>query len=165
MEQFFLQKTTELKREKDFLERTLKVKIIIKKNMITVVGEAVDEYEALRVLEAMSFGFSARTAAMIVDEDTDFEIIHIKDHTRRKNLELVKGRLIGTHGKTKNTIEQIADCELRIKGSDVAVIAPAEEMQYVVTAITNIIKGTKQQNSYKYLERINTKRKKELPRF
>jgi ribosomal RNA assembly protein len=159
METIYLQKTNELKREKEFLEYALKVAIKIRGKKISVEGDALDEYEAIKVLEAMNYGFSARTAALIIGGEFVFREIPIKEHTRRKNLELVRGRLIGTHGKTKNTLEQISGSVIRIKDNTVAVIAPAEEISYITTAITNILKGTKQQNSYKFLERINTKRK------
>lgn len=159
VETIFMQKTAELRREKEFLEHSLKVKIILIGRKVTIKGDALDEYEALTVLDAMNFGFPARDAALLKSQDFIFEKINIKDHTRRKNLDLVRGRLIGTHGKTKNTLEQIAGCEIKIKDNIVAVIAPAEESEYIVTAITNIIRGTKQTNAYKFLERINTKQK------
>jgi len=152
-------KTAELKREKKFLEDKLNVSIRLVGKKITVEGDSLNEYDAIRVLEAMNYGFSARTAASIIDEAMAFEIIHLKEHARGRNLSIVRSRLIGTHGKTRKTIEEIANCEIKIREGDVAIIAYAEDMQYIITAIVNIIKGSKQQNLYKYLERINTQRK------
>ena len=159
-EEIYCERLTELKREKNFLEKNLKVKITIKRKKIIIKGEPLDEYEALMVLDAINLGFSARKSCSLKDEDMIFERLNIKDHTRRKNLEIVRGRLIGTHGKTKETIEKICNCEIKIKGNIVGIIAPAESIEYITTAITNLIRGTKQTNIYKYLERINTQRKK-----
>jgi ribosomal RNA assembly protein len=158
--EIFCQRITELKREKKYLERTLNLKINIKGRKVTIQGDTLDEYEAEMVLDAISLGFSARTATLLKDPDFLYEKINIKDHTRRKNLELVRGRIIGTHGKTKKTIEQISGCAIVIKDNIVGVIGPAESMEYAITAITNILKGSKQTNAYKYLERINTSNKK-----
>jgi rRNA processing protein Krr1/Pno1 len=46
-----------------------------------------------------------------------------------------------------------------IKGNEVGLICPAEEIDYVITGMTNLIRGSKQANVYKFLERINTSRK------
>ena len=159
METIYSNRISEIKREKQFLENTLKCKIQIKGKRAIITGDSIGEYEAERVFDAINMGFSARTAALLIDENFAFEKIKIRDFTRRKNLELVKGRLIGTHGKTKNTLEQISDCEIKIKDNEIGIIGPAESISNALTGIKNIIKGTKQSNVYKYLERINTKRK------
>lgn len=159
METIFFDRLGELKRTKKELEKRLKVSIAIEGRRVTINGNAFEEFEALQVLEAMNFGFSAQTALMLKDEDIVFRVVHIKDFTRRKDLETVKARIIGTQGRTKRTIENLADCEVAIKGNEVGLICPAEEMDYVITGLTNLIRGSKQANVYKFLERINAARK------
>lgn len=160
METIFFDRLTELKRTHDELEKRLKVTITIEGKRVTIRGNTFEEYEALTILEAMNFGFSAQTALMLKDEDIVFRRIHIKDFTNRKDLETVKARIIGTQGRTKRTIENLANCEVMIKGNEVGLICPAEEIDYVITGMTNLIRGSKQANVYKFLERINTSRKK-----
>jgi len=162
METLYCKNLTELRREKKFLERIFKVKIEIKGRQIFVEGESLNEFEMEAVIDAMNLGFSARTAALIKEEDIVFEKLNIKDHTRRKNLEIVRGRLIGTHGKTKNTLEQISGCEIKIKDNIVGVIGEAESVADALVGIGNIIKGSKQTNVYKFLERINTGKKSRI---
>ena len=157
MEEIYCKNLAELKREKKFLENKLHIKIKIKGRIVILEGDPLDEYEALMILDAINLGFSAQNASLLTDPN---EKINIKDYTRRKNLKIVKGRLIGTHGKTKKTMEQISHCFIKIKGNTVAVIAPAEGIEYALTAIINIIRGSKQTNVYKYLERIKTEKKK-----
>lgn len=160
METIYFNRFAELKRERKFLERKLHVKIKIKGRRIELDGNPLDKYGACCVLEAINLGFSAQTASLIVSEDFVFERINIKDYTRRKDLKTVRGRIIGTHGKTKDTIEHISGCEVKIKENTIGVIGPAENIEYAVIGITNIIRGTKQTNVYKYLERINTGKNK-----
>jgi ribosomal RNA assembly protein len=159
METIFFDRLAELKRTHNELEKRLKVTITIEGKKVTIRGNTFEEYEALTILEAMNFGFSAQTALMLKDEDIVFRRIHIKDFTNRKDLETVKARIIGTQGRTKRTIENLANCEVMIKGNEVGLICPAEEIDYVITGMTNLIRGSKQANVYKFLERINTSRK------
>ncbi len=161
METIYTNRIAEIRREKKFLERKLNVEIQITGKKVIVEGSPLDEYEAMTVLEAINEGFSARTAILITSEDFVFEKINIKDFTRRKDMEVVRGRLIGTRGRTKRTIEQISGCEIKINDNTVSVIGPAENIQYAITAITNVIKGAKQSNVYKYLERINTEKRQD----
>ncbi len=160
MEKIFLEKPAEAKKEKRFLEKQLKVKISFENKFAVIEGEPVNEYEAIMVFEAINLGFSARTASLITDENFIFEKINMKDYTKRKNLDVVRGRMIGTHGKTKKTIEQISGSKIKIKDNTVAIIGPAESISNSITAITNIIRGSKQANMYRYLERINTEKRK-----
>lgn len=160
METIYCDCINRLKKERKFLEKKLKIKISLKRESVVIEGEPLDEYEANLVIEAMNLGFSTETACLLTDEEFLFEKINIKDYTRRKNLEVIRARLIGTHGKTKETIEQISGCKIKIKGNTIGIIGPADSMEYALTGITNIIKGTKQTNVYKYLEKINTQKRK-----
>ena len=159
METLYFDRLGELRRTKNELERRLKVSISIEGKKVTINGNAFEEFEALTVLEAMNFGFSAQTALMLKDDDTVFRIIPIKNFTRRKDLETVKARIIGTQGRTKRTIENLADCQVIVKGNEVGLICPAEEIDYVITGMTNLIRGSKQANVYKFLEKINAAKK------
>ncbi len=161
METLIFDNTSELRRERAFLEEKLKVKITIQGKKVTFEGESLDEYEATAVLEAINLGYSARIAILLIDEDFIFRKLNIKDFTRRKDLETVKARVIGTHGRTKRTMENLADCSIVIKNNDVGIIGPAAEVEYTITAMANLIRGSKQSNVYKFLERINTQKKKQ----
>ncbi len=159
METIFVERATEIIREKPFLEKELGVKIEVRGRKVTIDGPAVKEYEARIVIEATGFGFSARTALMLKDETYIFRIIRIKQITRKANLEPVRSRLIGTYGKTKHAIEAIADCKIVIRDNSVGIIGAAEEIEEATTAINNLIRGSKQANVYKFLEKMNRARK------
>ena len=162
MEILFCENLVELKKKRKFLEKKLNVKLNIKGKQITIEGSSLDEYEASLVIDAISLGFPATTALLLKEDDMVFEKFQIRDFTKRKSLKVIRGRIIGTHGKTKKTIEQIADCKIKIKRNTIGIIGPAESIEYARTGITNIIHGSKQTNVYKYLERIN--RQKNTPK-
>ena len=110
-------------------------------------------------MNAIGFGFSANRSILLKDPNYSFREITIKDFTTKKKLETVRARLIGKHGKTKETVEKISNSKIIIKDNCVGMIGLADEIEHAITAIVNIIKGSKQSNVYGYLERINrTKR-------
>lgn len=159
METFFCKRAREIEKEKEKLERKLGVKLTIKGKKITFEGQAFEEYEASTIFEAFNFGFPLDVALTLKDEDMTFKSLSIKDFTRRVDLETVKSRLIGTQGRTRRTLENIADCHIRIQDNEVGIIGSAAEVEYTITAITNLIRGSKQANVYRFLERINTQKK------
>jgi ribosomal RNA assembly protein len=162
METLYFKKIKELQKERLQLEKKLAVAITIQGKKVTIEGESIDEFEALIVLEAMQFGFSAKKSLELLKEDIIFRKIPIKQFTRRKNLKEVRGRVIGKEGKTKNTIEQISGCDIFINEDEnqIGMIGPAEQIDEATTALTNLIKGSKQANVYRFLERMNAGKKK-----
>jgi ribosomal RNA assembly protein len=163
METFYVRKIAETKKLKKELEAKLNVRLEIKGNYIVVDGSSLDEYDASRIFGAIGFGFSVRKALLLKGDEMIFKIVHIKSHTKR-NLKDVLSRIIGKKGKTKRTISEISGCEILIKDGEVGIIGDVESVEDTETAIINLIKGSKQSNTYRYLEKRN-KIKKESTSF
>lgn len=161
METFFCKRASEVEKEREHLEKKLDIRLNIRGKKITFEGSAFEEYEASLVFEAFNFGFPLDVALMLKDEDMTFKRLSIKDFTRRTNMEVIKSRLIGSQGRTRKTLENIADCHIRIQDNEVGIIGSADEVEYTITAIANLIRGSKQANVYKFLERINTQKKEQ----
>lgn len=160
MESFILDKTAEVRKNKEELEQKLKVSISITGRKVTIDGDAVDEYEASLILEAIDLGFSAKKALQLKDPDMVFRRLNIKKFTKPQRIPDVRSRIIGTEGKTKRTIENIGSCDMVIKGNEIGLICPAETLEETTTAISNLIRGSKQGNVYAFLEKMNRERKK-----
>ena len=163
METIYIEKTLELKKNLALLEKSLNVSIKLKGKQAVISGNEIEEYEALLVLEAISFGFSAKKALLLKNPEFQFRKIKIKDFTRKKNLKEVRARIIGTKGKTLRTIENVSNAYLNLneKHNEIGIITHAEYMDETLTALQNLTRGTKQSNVYYYLEKMN-KTKKEL---
>ena len=162
MENIIFEKINEIKRIKEELERKLNIKIAIEGKKVTIEGSPLEEYEAMNILEAVSFGFSVKEALSLKDENIIFRKLHIRDFTRRKKLREVKSRIIVKEGKTKTTIEEVSECRLSLHDNEVGIIGSAESIESATQALTSLIKGSKQANVYKYLEKMNQLKKEEL---
>ena len=154
MEEFFVKNISDVLKNRDKLERKLNVKLKIYGKKVIIEGESLSEYESSLVFRAISFGFSVKIALLLLDEENSFKVVHIRGHTRRK-LKDVQARLIGTEGKTKRILADIANCFIVINEGEVGVIGGVEDVENTETAIINLIKGSKQTNMYRYLERMN----------
>lgn len=141
------------------LEQALNVRISLQGKTLQFEGPALAEYEASLVFEAIEFGFSIRQALQLKNDDIIFRRIHIRDHTRRKNLNEVRARVIGTRGKTRRVVEHVSQCMVIVHDSEVGLLGNVHEIEAAETALINLIKGTKQSNVYRYLERQNSRRK------
>lgn len=162
METLLFSNMKAIKKEKELLEKKLNVKIKISSGKLTITGEPIDEYDASQVLEAIDFGFPIDTALELKAPDILLRKLNIKSSTRRKNLHDVRARVIGTERKTLDALENLSDCKIKLKENVIAIIGPAESIEYIITAITNLIRGSKQANVYRYLEKINTLKKEQV---
>ena len=143
------------------LETKLEVKISNRGKEVTIEGSPEDEYTAEKVIDALNFGFPFSTALSIKQEDLIFEIINIKDHTKRQDLSRVRARIIGTKGKTLNTLTTLTDCEFSLSDNNVGIIGNVEEIEDAKQSIISLIQGSKQSNVYARAEK-QRKRKKEF---
>src|SRR3989344_2611684 len=103
METLIFERTNEVRKNKRELGKK-----------VAIDGEPIAEFTAEQVLSAINFGFSSKRALFILNTDIQFKKLNIKNFTHRKNIREIKARLIGTEGKTKKTIEEVADCDIVI---------------------------------------------------
>ncbi len=157
MKKIISEKIMRIIKSRKKLEKELEVKITNRGKEVYLEGSPENEYTAEKVIEAIGFGFPISTAILIKKDDLLFEIINIKEHTNKKNLERVRGRIIGTGGKTLKTLSNLSDSFLEIKDNEIGVIANPENVKIANEAITSIIKGSKQSNMYAFLEKNRAK--------
>ncbi len=106
------------------------------------------------IVKAIARGFSPERAMRLVSEDMYFEVIDIRDYTGkdRKHVARVRARLIGTDGKTRNTIEEFSGAELSIYGNTVAIIADLLSMDAAKRAVEMLLEGSEHSVVYRFLE-------------
>lgn len=160
METLYLTNPNKIKKNLPMLRQKLEVKITLKGRKLTLEGTTIQEYEASMIIDAIDFGFQLKDALQLTNESVIIRKLPIKQFTKRRNLKEVRARIIGTEGKTKRTLEQVSGCAVVLKDNTLAIIGPAELIEEATTALKNLIKGSKQANVYRFLERMNTEKKR-----
>ena len=157
MKKIIVDKLLRIIKSKKKLEQILKVKITNRGKEVSISGKPEDEYIAEKVIDAINFGFPFTSAILIKEQGFVFEILRIKDYTRRHDLERVRARIIGKKGKTLNTLSQLTKCDFELRDNEVGIIGDPEHIENAQDAVISIIKGAKQSNVYSYLEKHQVK--------
>ena len=153
MKKILSEKPIRIIKAKEDLKKITGVDIDNRGKEIYLEGNAEDEFIAEKIVNALDFGFPFSSAIMIKQEDFHFEIIDIKDYTPRKDLETVRGRIIGKDGKTLKTLADLSNCFFEIKGNHIGIIGPVDYIKTARESIISIIRGSKQANVYRALEK------------
>jgi ribosomal RNA assembly protein len=161
MKTLIIEHLQKIKKAVPKIESRTKVKINFNRGKhITIKGKEVEEFVTEQMLRAIDFGFDTEDALLLLQKNFILEFIDIKKHTRRKNLKEVRGRVIGTGGKAKKTIESLTGAVLVIHDNTVGVITDDIHLDTITQAITSLIQGAKHGNVFAYLEKQNKERQK-----
>ena len=157
MKKILAEKIGHLVKEKTRLEEALHLRISNRGKEFHLEGDPLDEYEAEQVINAVNFGFKMDIALLIKEKELSFNVLSIKNYTKRKDMSVIKARIIGTEGKTLRTLEQLTDCFFEVHNNEVGIIGHPERMKVAQEAVVNLIRGAKQANVYKFLEKHQIK--------
>tara|TARA_Y100000034_G_C6801843_1_gene359710 strand:- start:42 stop:539 length:498 start_codon:yes stop_codon:yes gene_type:complete len=157
MKKIFSEKLLRIIKNKKKLEKELNIKITNRGKEVSIEGNSEDEYSAEKVIDALNFGFPFENALLIKKENFIFEILNIKDYTKRHDLKSIRARIIGKEGRTLKTLQQLTKCYFELKDNYVGIIGNPEYLENAQEAIISIIKGAKHSNVYNSLEKNQTK--------
>jgi len=145
------------------LERSLNVKLYIdREGEVQISGSSVDVFFSLPVIKAIGRGFDPFIALKLKNENYGFNLINLKDYSKKRNqIKRIKARIIGKGGKAKRIIEQQAECDIAVFGHTIGIIANLETLDVATKAIFKIIEGTPHSGVYMFLEKNKRKRREE----
>jgi ribosomal RNA assembly protein len=140
------------------LEKEFKTKITIHKgkteaDFIINGNSSVQEYLILEILEALAVGFDLEIAMLLKNEEVVFKKVELKKYVHGGRLEVIKGRIVGSQGKSKRVIQSLTECDLCLCDNNVAIIGHAENVELASRAIESLIRGSKHANVFKLLEK------------
>ncbi len=129
------------------------------------IQEAKDSLKGLRaneVIHAIARGFSPEKALLLFDNDLlMFETIDLSNIARtEKDLQRLKGRIIGKAGKTREVFETLTGSRISVYGKTICLIGYPEQNAVARAGIEMLLKGSTHGPVYKFLE----KKKSELKR-
>ena len=150
-------KVIRILKSKKLLEETLNLRITNRGKEVYIDGTGEDEYIGEKVIDAINFGFPISNALLIKKENLSFETLNIKDYALTKNIERVKGRIIGKGGRALKTLSNLTNCYFEIKENEIGIIGEAENLENATEAIISLCKGAKHGNVYSRLERNRPK--------
>lgn len=128
--------------------------------LITIEGEDTPLLlKATDIVTAINRGFSPKRAfCLLEEEDMMLDIIDLTSACRNpKQMERVRGRIIGKAGKAREQIEDMTGAEISVLGKTVAIIGGIEQVKTARHAIEMLIDGMPHDSVFSYLD----KKKKE----
>jgi len=155
---------------KQEIEAKLNVKVDIDKEgsvTITLPENAPDPSLLLKakdVVTSIGRGFNPETAFRLIRNEEDiFDMIDLRLIFGRSESDIkrIKGRIIGTEGKTRKLIEELTEADVVVYGHTVGIIGGFEEADAARNAVQMIVEGCEHHTVYNYLQKKPTELKKQ----
>lgn len=121
-------------------------------------------FTAKDIVSAIGRGFSPEHAFRLIRNDDEiFDYVDLRAIFGRSDSDIrrVKGRIIGSNGKTRRLIEELTETSLVIYGHTIGIIGTYNQVEVARNAIQMIIKGSQHTTVYKFLQRKRSDLKKQ----
>ncbi|MBW2967321.1 KH domain-containing protein [Candidatus Woesearchaeota archaeon] len=144
-------------------ETNSKIHIDSDEGDVRITGnDSLGLFSAREIIKAVGRGFSPEVALQILKSDYAFELLNLQDYIGKSQntAKRLKGRVIGTEGKTRKYIETTTETNISVYGKTIGIIGEAEKVLLARRAIESLLAGATHSSVYKWLE----KKKKELDR-
>lgn len=141
-------------KEKLEKETSTKLKIDSEEGDVFITGkDALKLYDAREIILAIARGFNPEIAFLLLKADYSLEVINAQDFAKTKNaLIRLRGRIIGSSGRSRQTIEELTGAYVSVYGKTVALIGNMEGLNLARRAIQMLLGGSPHRNVYKWLE-------------
>jgi ribosomal RNA assembly protein len=117
-------------------------------------SDALKLYAAREVVNAIGRGFNPDIAQLLMKQDYSFEQLKMDDYTRSKNSQLrLKGRVIGSEGKARRTIEDLTETNICVYGKTIGIIGRTEYASIARRAVESLLSGSQHANVFRWLEK------------
>jgi len=156
---------------KAYIEEQMKIKLEIDSEdggvTITLAEAQNDPSMLLRakdLVTAIGRGFAPEIAFRLIrNEDDVFDLVDLRVIFGRSEADIqrIKGRVIGSEGKTRRLIEELTEANVAVYGHTVGIIGSFEEADAARNAVQMIVEGCEHKTVYRYLQRKRTEMKKE----
>ncbi|MEM2428628.1 MAG: KH domain-containing protein, partial [Candidatus Bathyarchaeia archaeon] len=115
-------------------------------------GDVLSPLIAKNVVLAIGRGFSPEKAFKLLEEDTMFEILDLRnDYGLNENaIRRIQGRIIGREGKARKMIEELTGVYISVYGNTVSLIGKSPWFEVAREAIQMLIEGRQHSTVYKY---------------
>jgi ribosomal RNA assembly protein len=155
---------------RSIIERKLSVGLLIDSQngtvQITLPPNAEDPtvlFRAKEMVTAIGRGFAPNHAFRLLDDDTVFEVINLRETVGRSQADLkrLKGRVIGKEGKTRRIIEELSGANISIYGHTISIIGHADQAAIAREAVRMLLRGSLHGTVYRFLHKKRRELKKQ----
>ena len=134
---------------------------ISKEGDVNITGDdGLMLFTAREIVRAIARGFNPKIAMLLLKTDYMLEIIDMKDIAgkNKSTMERLKGRVIGTGGKSRAEIERLTDTHISIYGKTIGMVGEAGDVVHARQAVAMLLQGSMHKTVFQFLE----KKKKEI---
>lgn len=122
-------------------------------------SDPVSLLKAASIVRAIARGFSPENAFLLLDDEYMLDVIGLSEqaHTK-KELETIRGRIIGTRGKARKKIEEETHSFISVYGKTVSIIAKIDDLPNARKGIEMLLRGAGHSNVYSTLKKLDSKK-------
>lgn len=122
---------------------------------LEIEGEGGSEWFAEQVLKALALGFDFRKALKMLNDEFFLDVIDLKAAMwgKKSRIAQMKGRIIGSQGKAKSTLEFLSDCWISVGEDKVALLGKYEDIKCAREGIIRLLEGKTHGTVYAFLEK------------
>ena len=124
-------------------------------------NDALGLYSAREIVSAIGRGFNPEIALQLLKPDYSFEQFSLYDYAKTRNHFIrIKGRIIGSNGKSRELMEEFTDCKISVFGKTIGIVGRVESVSICRRAVESLIAGSRHAVVYRFLERQRRELKK-----
>ncbi len=140
------------------IEKELNARLVIDSDEGDVIIKGYDSFNLLigqNIVKAIGRGINPNVALRLLEEDAVLETIDITDFSGRSKNKLIRirGRAIGTDGKSRERIEELTNTNIAIYGKTITIIGDYEGVALARKAIESLLSGSRHTTIYQWLEK------------
>ena len=137
------------------LQTNCHIEVDSKEGEIKISGEDSLALFALKeLIRAIARGFNPEIAQRLFKQDYMLEIVTITDFVKgRSHMERLRGRVIGTKGKSRKILEDLTECSICVYGKTIGIIGSAEAVAVAKRAVESLLSGSPHSSVFTWLEK------------
>ena len=132
-----------------------KLQIDSKEGDVFISGkDSIGLYEAREVIRAIARGFNPDIACLLLKQDYMLDTLDLRDYAPTKNAQIrLKGRVIGSEGKSRRVIEELTETHISVYGKTIAIVGEITMVGIAKNAIQKLLEGGMHAGVFKELEK------------
>ena len=142
---------------KNRIEKTTNCRLEVdsKEGDVIIIGrDSLGVYDAREIIRAIARGFNPDIANLLLKPDYMLDVIDLRDYAPTKNAQIrLKGRVIGSEGKSRRVIEELTQTNISVYGKTISIIGEITNVGIAKNAIEKLLKGSMHQGVYRDLEK------------